>query len=427
MWPIGCAFVVRLTFAIALHVSGAWAITPRGALTPDEATTDAAAHILARDADLVGAELLGSAYTGWLSIVTIVYRYVWDSLLATKLLNVALGTLLVLAVSALASRVGGRRERLSAAWATALFPPLIVWSGLGLREPLVGVLFVASILAGVELVDPRPRTRWLIAGWILLFCVATTGLIHTRAYVAFLSIAMVGLASLAVAGSKHCRRPVVHVTIAIVAVVGGLAVSPTGRGIVLATTNMVSQPAASTLNPFAEEPSDASPTGQAPSPVGDERFAQDPDSPEPSGSATAPIRSSTQSIRARGVVRATLIALLAGRPVWRTAEFYFLLQPGVVLWWAMLPWVVLGGGVLLVHRHYGAFVLVAGTSLVVVATLAVTGLFIRHHAMAEPIAIVLASLGWAQWRNRSSAVRRLVAGASAAMLLAAVVSVIASL
>ncbi len=87
-----------------------------------------------------------------------------DALWPARLLNLLIGSLVVVLAGVLAARIGGRVAGLVAAGAVALYPPLLANDTVTLTEPLALALLLAAIL----LVD---EDRWLaaaIAGGLLL-------------------------------------------------------------------------------------------------------------------------------------------------------------------------------------------------------------------------------------------------------------------
>lgn len=431
LWLVlAVALALRLAAAVVLHSTGAWQLTGRGAVTPDEATVDLAARLLARGDERSPVVLGGSLHTTWLLVSWSVYDLLWNSLLAIKLLNVLLGTALLVPVYLLARELHSVAAARVAAWLVALFPAAVVWSSLALRESLLALLLTTLVLLAVTRVPPR----WSGAtAWVGLAATAVVVLAFTRSY-------MTPLMLVVLLGAAVVRRDRRWPQVAAAAAVAGISLGvitllPTGVETLRVTVALVAEPAGSVYNPLSDcdrardcaaaaDPRAGAPGGNAlPGSVLDSSDAPGDDGDE--------LDASLQSIGQKGVVRAFAIATLAGRPVWRTEEFFLLLQPGVVMWWVLLPTMVVGAGVL-ARRRPDAAVATAGYAAALVVFLAVTGQFIRHHYMLEPTALALAAVGLVALRERQAVHRpdrrvRAAASASAIMAAGAAISVAASL
>lgn len=431
LWLVlAVALGVRLAAALVLHATGAWQLTGRGAVTPDEATVDLAARLLARGDDRSPVVLGGSLHTTWLLVSWSVYDLLWNSLLAIKLLNVLLGTALVVPVYLVARELHSPGAARLAAWLVALFPAAVVWSALALRESLLALLLASLVLLAVTRVPRRPEAA---AGWVGLAVSALTVLAFTRSYMTPLMIAV--LLGAAVLRRTGRWTQLAGAVIAAALSLGVIAALPTGQETLRVTVALVAEPAGSLYNPLSDcdEPSDCSAQAD-PRSAAAGGSALPGSSLEGRGSGSGEedeLSSSLQSIGEKGVLRAFAIATLAGRPVWRTQEFFLLLQPGVVMWWALLPVIALGS-IVLARRRPDAAVATAGYAAAVVVFLAVTGQFIRHHYMLEPVALALAGVGVVEVRERlraggSQRAAKTVVGGSIVMAAAAVASVVASL
>lgn len=420
------ALGLRLAAVLAMEVVTPWQLTRRGAVTPDEAVVDYAARLLAQGDDRSPVTLGGSLHTSWLLVASGVYG-VWDSFLALRLVNVLLGTVLVLPAYVLGRDLAGERVGQLAAWAVAVFPNAVVWSALGLREPLVGLLLLLVLTLGLRALRARPAPSWAaIAALTLPSAVALVGLGYSRSYmVPLLMVLLLGTGLLAAALGRSVR-PLVACAL-IVAVATGLTfAAPRGPELVEVTSNLASEQTATIYNPF----SDCSDETRCD--VGEAEAAREAlSSSKPPGRdappAAAPIEESLQSVSAKGPARAFAIAVLAGRPVWETREYFFLLQPGVVLWWTVLPFVLAGYLALARRKDLPALALLGGYTAGVVVFLAFSGQFIRHHFMIEPLSLVIAAVGVAALRSAPRRLRRTVVAAAGAGAAAALASVAQSL
>lgn len=415
--PIAAAFFLRLALALFFHFTGVWSIDHFGAMTPDELVNHRAALALIEDPTRDAVRLIGSAHTLWLWVTVILYSTFSPSLLVLRLANNLIGTALVPVAASFGRSLGGPRTARTTAWATALFPTLVVWSALTLREPLVLLfIMIALAVAGRLFVEPDRRGAIPLA---LSIAAPLCALLLLRTYMSFLTGLTIGVAALMVTWSQRITRPLLIALLAGgLAVTTALSVAPLRHAALLAV-GLVAHPDGSAMNPLSAEPE----TGWVPAPA---EMATELPELEP-GRGGTDTKNSSQSIREKGLGRALAIAVLGGRPVWRTAEFYFALQPGVVLWWAALPAVVAGAVLSWRRSRAGAWTLSVGFTVSVMLLLAATGLFIRHHAMLEPPALVLASRTWARWPDLTDLTRRSVIASTAVMVLGAAASVAESL
>ena len=425
---LAVAFIFRLAVAMVLHFSGAWQITGRGAVTPDEAGVDLAARLLVKGDPRSPLAIGGSLHTSWLLISWSVYRWIWNSLLAIKLLNVVLGTVLVVPAYLLGRRLHSEQAALRAAWLVALFPNAVVWSSLGLREPLIALVIALLLLLAINRAVGQWRS-WL--AWVGGAAACLVGLSFTRSYMSpLLMVVLVGSGaamSLALRRPAHVMRALAGVGLAVLVVL----VLPTGTQLLRSTVTLVAAPAGSIYNPLSDCSSagSCSSTPDADPGTGTAGQALPGSELRGRGAGSSDLSTSLQSVHEKGVIKAFAVAVLAGRPVGRSAEFFVLLQPGVVLWWTALPMMLLGAVALVRFRRWEGVVVAVLYPAAVVVFLAYTGQFIRHHYMIEPIGLVAVAIGWEVVRRRAArrTTKLAVTGTTAAMGLAAVASVAVSL
>lgn len=424
---VGVALGLRLCVTLALHASGAFQITTRGAMTPDEASVDLAARLLASGHDASPLELGGSLHTSWLLVSWAFYDLVWNDLLMMKLVSAVFGALLVIPTYLLARRLHSVRAAVLAGWTVALFPTALVWSALALRESMLALVLTTTILLAVLQPGTLPA-KWAWTGG------TTAGLVilsFTRSYMTPLLMGVI-----LIAGVLQARRYGTHQRFLIAAAACALAFGvtwalPTGEQLVRTTVNLAT--AETVYNPLSdcERHVDCSPDLPSSSPtIPDGRPGPRPGpGPRLAPADEPPLEDSLQSVARKGVVRGVAIAVLAGRPVWETSSFFFLLQPGVVVWWAMLPVVGVGTALVAQRRDLAGLLATAGYAGAVLLFLAYSGQFIRHHFMLEPVAIALAATGVTALRADEAprTVRLATAGLAALMGLAALASVAHSL
>lgn len=416
---LAVALGVRVILAVLLQLLGPWQITGRGAVTFDEAVVDyAARRALAGDPRSV-VTLGGSLHTAWLLVAESVYR-VADSLLALKLVNCLLGALLVVPVFLLARTLHSDRAAWFAAWGIALFPSAVVWSALGLREPMLALVLMVLLLLAARLSSDLPRAVGTVetaaGAAACLFVLA-----YTRSYmVPPMLLLLVGVCALATIRQRSLQ-PVVRGLLVITAAMGALLLSPHGTEVVRTTASLASPESPNIYNPLKGC------SGSACGPVDQSPSSAEVVASSPKGSAADDPASSLQSIQEKGLLRAFLIAALTGRPVWRTNEYFFLLQPGVVVWWCLLPAQLIGFGSLLARRSWRLFALTATYTAMIIVFLAFSGQFVRHHFMVEPLGVVLSAVGLISALERGGRVRLALVWATVLMGAAAAASVVASL
>lgn len=117
------------------------------------------------------SQITGSLNNGFQILVAGIFALVGTSVLAVKLVTVLLGTATVLVAGMIGARLFGDRGKVGTAWAIALLPTLIWWSGTMLKEPLAMFLVAVAVLA--VLTPPSLRSVMIFAG-------ATIGLTLTR-------------------------------------------------------------------------------------------------------------------------------------------------------------------------------------------------------------------------------------------------------
>lgn len=424
------ALAVRVAVTVALDASGAWHITGRGATTPDEASVDLAARLLAGGHDATPLELGGSLHTSWLLVSWAFYDLVWNDLLVMKLLSAAFGALLVVPTYLLARRLHSERAAILAGWGLALFPPALVWSALALRESMLALVLTTTVLLAVV----RPTTRASTAAWIAGATTCLVVLSFTRSYMTPVLMGILVLAALLRGPMRTAPQRLATAGAACALAVAVLWVLPTGQQLVRTTANLAT--AETVYNPLSdcERDVDCRPKPAAPPPTlsdDDRRSRADGEAPDadPPPDAEPPLEDSLQSITRKGLLRGVAIAVLAGRPTAETAEFFLLLQPGVVVWWTMLPAVCVGAAVLTWRRELTGLLATAGYAAAVLLFLAYSGQFIRHHFMLEPVAVALAAIGVVGLRSGAGprGLRWGAAAATAIMAVAALASVAHSL
>ena len=297
---------------------------------------------------------------------------------------------------------------------------------------MVALLVTTLLALGLNAVQSRQAVTTVLLSGGSLFLLG-----FSRGYMSLLLIVLVLVASVVAAASLRRLRPVAVAAAGGLLGIGLILVAPSGPDVVDSAVRTALSQAPSVYNPFADctDPAACAADTSGPSSgaftepgVTTPRATKALGAPAPNAPPTKTGDPTLQSVGQKGVPRAFAIALLGGRPVWKTDQYYFLLQPGVVVWWAVLPLIGAGLVALAVRRRFGEFVLLGGFLAGMITFLALTGQFIRHHFMIEPVGLVLAVVGvLAVLEGGQQRWRRVTFGASALMGLAAVASVGVSL
>lgn len=160
----GTALGARLV-ALAL-VSAASAATGRRIIVPDEGT-------------YLGEARAGVAASGYYShVVGVLFKMAGPSAWLPRALNVIAGTLAAVVVYELVRHLAGRHPAVVAGVAVALWPSLILWSVLVLKDSLV-LLAIATALLGT-VAAARGRAQGVV---LLLASTAVLGRLRPYAYV----------------------------------------------------------------------------------------------------------------------------------------------------------------------------------------------------------------------------------------------------
>lgn len=120
--------------------------------------------------------LAGSHTVGYPMLVGAVFLWVGPSVLAVKLLNVVLGACTVLLAARIAEEIGLAHRARVVAWAVALWPTLLWWSGPMMKEQLAAALLLGAVLAALRL-PGRAATVGLAASLSALILVRMPGFI----------------------------------------------------------------------------------------------------------------------------------------------------------------------------------------------------------------------------------------------------------
>jgi hypothetical protein len=144
--------------------------------------------------------------------VSLVYRVVGIHALAGALLVVVFGTVTAAFTAALAQMIGGRRSALVAGGIVALLPSQVLWSSLLLKDALVWAFAAGLGLVVARSRQGRPRT-------LLLFAVASCGVLYVLAHVRFHTVTIVACAlvvAMAVVSTERAKHVGVVAAVGIV-------------------------------------------------------------------------------------------------------------------------------------------------------------------------------------------------------------------
>ncbi len=198
---VGAAFALRIAATILLHYGDLWRY-----LGGDEETFDLNARVFAnwvagQSSIPLSPRFLGSVEVGYFYLVGSLYHTFGVHKFLPLLLNALLGASLVLPVHALAGRFAGRVAARRAAILIAIFPSLVLWSSLMVRDVLA-LFAIAAVLLQTDRLRKSPSPARLLAVLGLLACLATL-----RTYI-FLIVAVALSVSL-VLGQRNAFRSVV--------------------------------------------------------------------------------------------------------------------------------------------------------------------------------------------------------------------------
>jgi hypothetical protein len=154
------ALALRLLVAVVVHpyllhrlVTGSRDVTTVGVMFEDDRVFDVVAWALARAwAGVIEGVDRNDGYlinnftyaTAWL------YYLLGHELMAAKFLNCVLGALVPVATFSLGKELGGGRVARFAAVAAAVFPSLVLWSTLNLKDVMIVLLLTATMLATIR-------------------------------------------------------------------------------------------------------------------------------------------------------------------------------------------------------------------------------------------------------------------------------------
>jgi hypothetical protein len=192
VWPLlGSALVLRMATAVGLGMY-AQSINGGQILLDDEQSYDFAARQVARilfwgsgDLDTEWRHLMGHH----LDLLGLVYALREPSFTSMRLIDAGLGTLAVALVLGIGVRVWSHKPAAYlAAWVTALWPLLVLWTATGLRESLalVSVLLLPWLVVGWRW---RGQPAALAALRVVVGCLAAAVLVEARPE-AFLALAV---------------------------------------------------------------------------------------------------------------------------------------------------------------------------------------------------------------------------------------------
>ena len=99
--------------------------------------------------------------------LALTYRVLGESHVAVAAAQALLLALLTLVVYALTARLSTRRVALTAAWFTALFPPLPYYAALALTEVLCTVLVTVAIWLAVRAIQDRRTSDFILTGVVV--------------------------------------------------------------------------------------------------------------------------------------------------------------------------------------------------------------------------------------------------------------------
>jgi hypothetical protein len=206
------ALVLRVAVALLIH-----ATVSEEVFAPDQQTYHAFGKFLADrwslDLPPLPGDGLRQGPKGYIYVVATVYYAFGAHSILPKLLNCLLGALTVLAVFAVAVRMGATPlAAVRAATYTAWFPSLVLWSTQNIRDVWIVLLILLICRQALVLqARPGPLSLFLLGGWIW-------ALVQFRSYVLF-AVAGPVVVSFLAQRSRHIGRNLVIGSLAAAAVI----------------------------------------------------------------------------------------------------------------------------------------------------------------------------------------------------------------
>ncbi len=343
-------FAIRLLLSIALHMSGWWE-----QVGADEETFHNNGHAFAQWVSgdspyMLSGRYMKSSEKGYFFVVGSLYYAFGVSKVLPLLLNCVLGACLVYPVHALAGRFAGRDAARRAAALVAFFPSLNLWSALLVRDVLVLFLLATALLAA-----DRLRRTFGVRNLIAL-AVSLALLSMLRTYLFLLVTASIGVALLL------GRRSVVQSLVIGGAVVAGLVLTVRYTGLgqsELERANLAHFSQLRKYNAYGMYGEEAMGT-----------LGSDTDISTPTAALTyLPV----------GMIHWFFAPLL-----WKVGSARQAMAiPDQVLWYALIPAIVVGMAWLLRHRFRAVlplFLTVCGISILYSLVEGNMGIIFRHRA-----------------------------------------------
>lgn len=295
-----------------------------------------------------------------------------DPELALAVVNLFASLWTVVLTYRLAARCFGPDGARVAAVLVALFPSLVLWSVLNIRESLTTLLVTASMLQAVRLVDrPSGADALLLGLWIVL-------LSTLRDYMAVLLMGGLAIGLVAAARSGRWLSTLVGGTV--VALVGIFALESSG----VLTQEVVASPLATAAELRSSLQGDFR-GGLAGSAFG-------------TGYDTSTIGGAL-----RYLPLGLAYFLFAPFPWAVESTLQALTLPEVLLWYLLVPWTVMGLARIGRREHAAAPVIAAVLLLAVTSYALVEGNFgtaYRHRAQVMPLFFIFTASGFGVWWAR---------------------------
>ena len=360
---------VRVAVAVAMRLTQA-----NEAIAPDEHTFDDnaqwfAAWVRGEVPQPFAYKWSGSTQVGYFALVGSMYAAFGEFPVLPILVNCVVGGLCAYPAYLLASRLAGRSAGRGAACLVTFFPSLVLWSALLVRDALVLFLLLWIVcLAQSLLARFRLRTAlWLIVCLLLL---ATL-----RSYL----LAVMGAALLVALLAASVRSPGRALATALVC---GAAVVGVVKGSGLGTDYLGD----ASLRSLALQRQYNAMTGQGAIELG-------------SHDLTTPLGALTY-------LPVGLAWFLLSPFPWQLAGRQVFAIPEMVVWYACIPFVVVGAVYAVRRRLRQALApLAAGLLITILYSLVEgnVGIIFRHRSQALVLLLPFAAAGWVRWRSRARA------------------------
>jgi|GEM_PF-2385726 len=305
----------------------------------------------------------------FLAVNAIMYSLFGAPSIVMVILAAAAGAWTVLLAGRIANRLAGPQAATRAAWLVALFPSLVLWGSLDMRDPFIILAITGSVWATIELKELLSLTRILhLLGWLTMIG-------FLRDYMFAVVAAGVPLAFL-LGAPRHVFRNSALATVIVGAIVVGIQQTGVadfaGEDVSLEKLQAVRQGFTWGAN---------------------SAYLKDADI------------STVEGLRAF-LPLGLLYFLFAPFPWMATGSMQLVTAPEMIFWYLLIPSVGTGARLAWKEHRTGLWALLSVTILITLMYALISGnvgTAYRHRAQILPLLLVLAGIGWAHMKARKAA------------------------